>query len=419
MKTIYTPEGMQDILFNECHFKRNIEFDIRNHLRMCGYFEIATPTLEYYDVFTAGANTMDPNMMYKLTDKNGNLLVLRPDLTIPASRVCATKLNGLKPPIKIFYIGNVFRFNDSGGGKSNEFTQAGVEILGQDGCLADSEAIAQAIEISKNAGLKDFQIDIGHSEFFTGIMEEAGFNEKESEETRLLVEKKDFAGLEAMLNIRKITANTKKLILGLPQLFGDEEVLDKAAMYAGNEKSLKAIASLREILEILKDYNLREYVSIDLGMVGSLNYYTGTIFKGYTYGVGFPYLGGGRYDTLSGNYGKQIPATGFSLGINMLMKALNRQGIETPVLCCEAFIGCSTQNRKEAIEISNYFRKHNISAHLDISSLKEEEALEYAKNSGFSMVLYMKNDGTVRYVNFKNGSDSIIDYQEIAAWRLK
>ena len=417
MKQIYTPEGMQDILIEEGFNMRNMEADIRKHLRMCGYYEIITPTLEYYDVFTSGPNTMDSEMMYKLTDKNGQILVLRPDLTIPAARVFTTKIVGDKAmPKKLFYIGNVFRFNEVGGGKTNEFTQAGVEIMGQDGCLVDAEVIAKAIEISLLAGLENFQIDIGHSEFFIGIMEECGFSDKETEETRLLVEKKDFAGLELMLKTKGVNDNVGELVLSIPQLFGDATILDKAALYAHNEKSLNAIETLREILRILDDYKLSEYVSIDLGMVGSLKYYTGTIFKGYTYGVGFPYLGGGRYDTLTGNFGKKIPASGFSLGINILMKALIRQGMCGLAPSCDAFVGFVRKYRKEAIEISQFFRENNISTHLDISEYDEGAAVEFARNEGFKLFLYVREDGKVRYINFNNGVDRIIDYQDIIEW---
>lgn len=413
MKTIYTPDGVQDILIDECYTMRNIEDDIRKHLRLCGYNEILTPTLEYYDVFTSGANTMDNEMMFKLIDRDGNILVLRPDLTIPAARVFTTKLRNMCMPVKLFYIGNVFRLNDSGGGKTNEFTQAGIEIMGVHGCKADAEVIARAIEISLNAGLKDFQIDVGHSEFFTGIMEEVGFSEKETEDTRLLIEKKDFAELELLLEKRNVDQKMKELILGIPQMFGDIEVLDRAVRFAGNQKSLNAIAALREILSILDDYNLSNYVSIDLGMVGSLKYYTGTIFKGYTYGVGFPYLGGGRYDTLTGNFGEQIPATGFSMGVNILMKALSRQKVDYKRPVCDAFVGYSERYRQEAIEISNYFRQNNLAVHLDISGYDEEKAVAFAQKAGVRMLVFMKSDGTVRYINFNNSTDKILEYSEI------
>ena len=139
MKNIYTPYGVQDILKEEAFYMKNIEHIIRDHLRMNGFYEISTPSLEHYDLFTKASNPMDSSMMYKLTDKNGDLLVLRPDLTVPAARVMASKLQNEDIPQLLFYIGNVFRFDDAGGGKSNEFTQAGLEIMGQGGSFADSQ----------------------------------------------------------------------------------------------------------------------------------------------------------------------------------------------------------------------------------------------------------------------------------------
>jgi len=321
----YTPDGVQDTLFTECEMKRNIEHNFRMHFRSAGYREVETPTLEYFDVFSSGTGRIEQEMMYKFSDKDGRLLVLRPDLTIPAVRLYSTKIKNKEQPVKMFYIGNTFRSKEQGGGRFKEFTQAGAEIIGNSGATVDAEIISRAISMAKLAGLEDFLIDIGHVEFFKAIIEEAGFSENEGEEIRALVDCKDFTRLESLLNEKNLSADLHNLILSLPSLFGDVDILDKAEKFTENIRAVKAIEYLREVLAILTQKGFRNYVSIDLGLVSSLNYYTGIIFKGFTYGIGFPIISGGRYDTLVETYGEKACASGFSIGINMLMQALSSQ----------------------------------------------------------------------------------------------
>ncbi len=417
---LYTPDGVQDLLFDQCFLKRNMEQNIREHLRRGGYYELETPSLEFYDAFSSGAGIIEQEVMYKLVDQEGRLLVLRPDLTIPAARVYATKLKNAALPVKLFYIGNAFKYNAAGGGRSKEFTQAGLEIIGAPGAAADAEAIAEAILLAKAVGLEDFQIDIGQVEFFKGIVEEAGFNSEEREEIRQVVDRKDYAQLEHLLGQKSLPSHLYELLLGLPKLFGDTEVLDKAVLCARNERALRAIQNLREILTILEEYGLRQYVSIDLGMVNSLHYYTGTIFKGFTYGIGFPFLSGGRYDTLIGNFGDAAAATGFSLGLNLVMQALSRQGQESPDWHFDAFVGYQGSARKEAIRTASYFRELGISTRLDLSGFAEDEALEYAAASSCKMFVYLRSDETVRYCNFNKGTDTSFDFSTMmeGGWQL-
>jgi len=409
----YTPDGVQDILFDECYKKRNLENKIRLIFRNSGYSEIETPSIEFYDVFSAGVDAIQQENMFKFFDKDGRILVLRSDMTIPSARVYATKLKERKLPVRIFYIGNSFNYSDVGGGRSKEFTQAGVEILGVSGPKADAEVIATAVMAIKASGLDNFQIDIGQANFFKGIIEEAGFDSSESEEIRKLVDKKDFVGIEQMLESKDLSSELKELILGLPGYFGSVEVLDRAAIITKNEKSLNAIDNLRQILKILDDYGVSKYISIDLGMVNSLNYYTGIIFKGFTFDVGFPILSGGRYDTLIENYGEKCAATGFSLGINMLMMAISRQKICADNFETDLYITYSNDYRKEALKLVNYFRGVNKSVELDITCKGEQSAKEYATLSGCKALICVRDCSTVMLTDLVTEKEEILSYNEV------
>lgn len=384
---IYTPEGMQDILFERCFFKRNLENGIRQLFLQSGYMEVETPTVEFYDVFSGCQNLIPQEDMFKFTDPQGRILVLKPDMTIPVARVAATKLKENLWPVKVFYISNTFSYNEMGGGKQKEYTQAGVEVLGISSPEADAELISLAIQALKRAGIDEFQIDIGQVDFFRGLMEQSGLSESETEEVRELIDKKDFVGVEQLVNRHAIADELKELILNLPRYFGSTDVIDELARKNVSGKALKALDYLKRVLAILNDWGFGDHVSVDLGMVQSLNYYTGIVFRGFTYGVGYPVLSGGRYDSLVQRFGKDCPATGFSLGINMIMTALERQNKLPELPQGGYYIIYHKDARKKAFSVLNELRGKGEIAELDISSMDIDRAKVYAEKKGIDKIL--------------------------------
>jgi len=394
--SLYTPEGMQDILFERCHVKRNLENQLRQLFLNSGYREIETPSVEFYDVFSGDQSLIPQEGMFKFTDQQGRLLVLRPDMTIPIARIAATKLKENLWPVKCCYIGNTFSYNELGGGKQKEYTQAGVEILGIKSPEADAELITLAVKALQLAGIEEFQIDIGQVDFFRGLMEQSGLTPLEAEEIRELIDTKDFVGVEHLVNRHKIPPELKELILNLPRYFGSKELIDDLQKKNVSGKALQALEYLKKVLEILGDWGLDQYVSLDLGMVQSMNYYTGIVFRGFTYGVGFPVLSGGRYDNLLQRFGRDCPATGFSLGVNMILMALERQKKLPEIRTGGTFILYRPEGRKKAYALFNELRQKGFAAELDISGMDAEKARSYAKARGISKIIIVENDVAFR-----------------------
>lgn len=393
---IYTPDGVQDILYEECHLKRNMEQKFRTLFRSCGYNELETPTIEFYDVFASDEGAMPQENMFKFFDQQGRILVLRPDITVPIARITATKCREAAYPLRFSYIGNVFRYNDFGGGKQNEFTQAGIEVLGVSTPESDAEVISIAINALKASGLESFQVDIGQVEFFKGLMEETGLSEEKTSQVRMLIDRKDHVGLEEFLNRCDIREDLKKLICDLPGFFGSADVIDRVEALKVNKRSREALENMRQVLKILEDYGLGQYVSVDLGMLRGLDYDTGIIFRGFTYGVGFPILTGGRYDRLVGEFGKDCPATGFSLGINLIMMALQRQktAVEKPET--DSLVCYSDKGRKTAFELCDELRRQGLVVELDIANSSPEAAKKYAAAKNIGGVISIVDEDTVK-----------------------
>ncbi len=376
---IYTPDGMQDILFERCYEKRILENKLRNLFLHSGYREIETPTVEFFDVFSGDSSLIPQESMFKFTDQQGRILVLKPDMTIPVARIVATRLKDNLWPVKCCYIGNAFSFNELGGGKQKEYTQAGVEILGIKSPEADAELVALAIQSLRLSGLEEFQIDIGQVDFFRGLMEDSGLTTIETEEVRELIDTKDFVGVEQLVNRHSIPKELKEIILNLPGYFGSTELIEALMNKNISGKARKALEYLKEVLAILDDWGYGDFVSVDLGMVQSMNYYTGIVFRGFTYDVGFPVLSGGRYDNLISKFGKDCPATGFSLGVNMIMTALERRKKLSDYPKGGCLVMYYPKGRKKAFSIVSELRKKNVTVEVDISKMNIEEAKQYAK----------------------------------------
>ncbi len=396
---IYTPDGVSDILFDACARKRTIEADVRSLFALSGYREIETPTLEFYDVFGGDNALLRQEQMYKFSDAQGRLMVLKPDMTIPVARVAATQLKDPVWPVKCFYIGNTFSADEIGGGRQNEFTQAGIEILGTNTPEADAEVIFTAVQAVLASGLKDFQIDVGQVEFFRGIMEESGLTTDEIEEMRLLIDRKDFVAVEELVAAHEMPLSLKALLLDLPKLFGSKEIIQRLEGMEIGQRAADALKSLKSVLEILEDRGVSSYVSVDLGMVQSLNYYTGIVFRGYTYGVGFPILSGGRYDNLVSRFGLDCPATGFSMGINLLLMAMERQHLKSQMSAEGVLVCYESGSRRLAMIFCESLRCEGRMAEMDIlgecDAMGVDRRVTYAKRRGYAQVSLVKTDGTV------------------------
>ena len=405
---IYTPEGVKDQLPNNCYLKRNLEGTLRQFFLGYGFDEIETPVIEFYDTFYLTMNSMKQEEMFKLIDSRGRLLVLRPDMTIPTARMVATKMADRTTPQQYFYIGDCFRFNEAGGGRLNEFTQLGCEMLGANGPKADAQLIVTAIQALLETGLTDFQIDIGQVEFFKGLMAKAGIVGDELEEIRKLIDSKDFIGLKLILDQTDMDDEIKKIALNLPSLFGSFDILDRLESLDLNEMSRNALKNLREIMSVIDNFGFAKYVSIDLGMVPSLDYYTGIIFKGFTHSVGFPIISGGRYDNLVEEFGKSMSATGFSIGINMVMDAIQRQKIVTENPVVDVFVIYNEESGKAAFEYANTLRDEGMRVRMDISNFDREQAIKYCKANDITSLCDVQSADRIVMTNVKTNKEEVL-----------
>jgi ATP phosphoribosyltransferase regulatory subunit len=412
---LHTPEGVRDIYSGECARKTAVEEKIRKVFHLYGYEDIETPIFEFFDIFKKERGSVGTQEMYKFFDRYNNTLVLRPDMTPSIARCVAKYDMDETGPLRFSYLGPTFINRASYQGRLNEVTQTGVELIGDDSSDADAEMIAMVIDALKASGLREFQVELGQVEFYRGLVEEAGLDEETQEELRELIEMKNYFGVEELLNAQTMPEHLKKVILKLPELFGDITQIRLARTMTQNERALKAIDRLEKVQEILDTYGLGDYVSYDLGMLSKYSYYTGIIFKAYTYGTGEYLVTGGRYDKLLVQFGKDTPAVGFAIVIDQLMLALSRQKIETPVSRVNTIILYEASARKHSILLASYFRGRQIPVQLIRMRAGQEleNYYEYASRRSIRNVLFLKDDGEqVSIHDMVNGTTDTIAFSD-------
>ncbi|ROR29336.1 ATP phosphoribosyltransferase regulatory subunit [Mobilisporobacter senegalensis] len=408
-KILHTPEGVRDIYNSECQRKLLLENNMHQVMSLYGFKDIQTPTFEFFDIFNKERGTIASKEMYKFFDRDGNTLVLRPDITPSIARCAAKYYKDEKLPIRLCYTQNTFINNTSYQGKLKETTQLGAELINDDTVEADAEMIALTISCLLDAGLKEFQLEIGQADFFKGLAEEAKFEEEEVEQLRILIENKNLFGVEALVSSKDITKELKEVFLQLPKLFGNIENLISAKTMTKNERALKAIERLEELYDILVTYGYGDYVTFDLGMLSKYNYYTGIIFRAYTYGTGDAIATGGRYDNLVRQFGKDAPAIGVAIVTNQLMIALSRQKIEIPIEDRNTLILYETDYRSFAINLATHFRNDGMNVELLLKNPVHDiqDYMNYGKVHGIGGVLYIKEDNLIKVIDLQ--TDTIKD----------
>ena len=346
---LHTPEGVRDIYGKEYARKQELKERFRRIFGCFGYQGIQTPSFEFFDIFNRERGSVASRDMFKFFDREGNTLVLRPDMTPAIARSAAKYYHREELPVRLFYIGNTFVNNSRYQGRLFETTQAGAEQIGDASVEADAEMVAMAVSALKEAGLTEFQVDIGQVDFFNGLVEEAGLSQEVEDELRLRIEAKNFFSVEDYLQEQNLSPSLTNAFLRLPQLFGNTDCLSEAETLTANPKSRRALQRLRELYRILTEYGVEPYISFDLGMLGKYQYYTGLIFRIFTYGTGEPLGGGGRYDNLIKQFGQDAPAVGFSVSLDHLMLAMSRRQIEIPLAERPLLVAADKEARDEAV----------------------------------------------------------------------
>ena len=383
-----TPYGTRDLLPRDAAEMRHMENMLSSLFRSWGYDEVVTPTIEHLE--TLAPRVQEENALFMLLGNQNKILALRNEMTTPIARLVSSRLKDAPVPLKLSYIGNVFRVEQTQMGRQCEFHQAGVELMGSERPAADAEIISLAISSVLACGIKDFQIHMGQVDFLDGLLSYFEIDEQRQREIKSAIERHNFVLMDSLIDALPLSEQDRGILKELPLLNGREELLRRLYDFPRNEQSRRAIDNLAEIYALLKSYGVADYVRFDLGIIRDFNYYTGMVFEGYSPGLGFPLCGGGRYDRLLTEYGHPMSATGFALGMERILLTLDRQGIQIPSVSRDVYIGYAEQSIGEAIRRAMELRQAGKIVELGLKGQSYEEAEFSREARGYAALEYFQ-----------------------------
>ena len=385
---LQVPYGTRDVLPGEAAARRQMEDRICGLFTLWGYDEVATPTFEYLDTFAGTGQPGDG--AFKFFDRKDSILMLRTDMTAPIARLVATRMRKDRGVKRLSYRAQLFRYEEAQAGRQCEFTQCGIEMMGASGAAADAEVIALAVTTLLEAGLRSFNITLGQMEFINGLIEAAALTDDQAKKIKHCLIKRNAAGLQEAVEEASIPEQLAYIFKELLFLHGGPELLEDMQKRVLSRRCWNALENLREIYELAKSYGVAKYMSFDLGLTRSLDYYTGMLFEGYAAGMGYSLIGGGRYDNMMQRFGEPCPATGFALGIDRIALTLERQGSQIASRPETVLVAYGERKVTEAIRLASRLRGEGKRTKLASRSMTKTEAQQAVNENHCDALRYVE-----------------------------
>jgi ATP phosphoribosyltransferase regulatory subunit len=312
------PPGVQCFYGAEARLRRFVEGEIAAVFRGWSYEEVLLPLFDYLDVFARAGGESFSHRIYRFIGRDGEVLALRPDFTALVAKVAASRLRDRPLPLRLFYSGEVLRYEPPRAGRQEELYQIGLEHVGN-GLAADVEVLLVALEALDRLGIRESVLTLGHAGFVSGLLADAETPFERRQDCLEAMGRRDTHALR-----RLVPGESGERLAEAVRLSGRLDVLDQAQQLSQNDEGLAGLDRLRAIARELDRLGLADRVQFDLGEVRDLAYYTGMTFEIHAPGAGLELGAGGRYDRLLANFGWPRPAVGFSLSLDRLAALAGR-----------------------------------------------------------------------------------------------
>jgi len=371
---INIPRGTRDFSPDEMLKRRHVENRIRNIFQNFGYREVQTPTFEHLELFTLKSGEEIIEEIYVFKDKGNRDLALRPELTAPVIRLYVEKMQMEPKPLKLFYIGNCYRYDRPQRGRYREFTQVGCELIGPDTPEAYAELIYLAYTLLKNIGIKNIVLRLGNLDIVYAFLENMGVRKNQFRELMHLIDKSRFYELEKKLYEMRVAKNKIKMFkefLKCDNINKVEEFIETTA-----------VKRFKEVVDFLKIFGINEF-EIDMKIVRGIDYYKGVVFEidAPILGAEKQLCGGGEYELVPLFGGKEVSTAGFAIGFDRAIIALEEEGYSFPEQKIDVYvIPVNEKMLKNAIKIVNMLRENNIAADIDLMRRGLTKSLKYASS---------------------------------------
>jgi len=409
---IQRPRGTRDFGPTEMAKRRKVESAMRDACHRFGFGEVVTPTFETSELFTLRSGPGIIDEMYVFKDKGDREMALRPEITASVVRFFVNDLSTQPRPLKLYYVGNCFRYENPQSGRYREFFQIGAELIGSKNPETDAEVIALAVNILRAAGLEDFVVRIGHIGILKSMIKDEIKDEKLAADVLRLLDKEDFDAMGELFDARMLPRGLFDKIVAYADVKGDITVLN-------NLDKSEATDHIRDIFEVLKIYGIED-CQVDLGIVRGLDYYTGMVFEidAPRLGAEKQVLGGGSY-TLSELFGGEpVFSTGFAIGIDRAILAIEAERpIGLPPAVDAYVVPAKDDMRKYALGIVARLRSQGLKADIDLMRRNMSKNLKYASAIGARFAVIVGEDEmakrSVTLRNMKTGEQTLVLADEV------
>jgi len=387
------PAGVRDWLPHELARKREVEWQMRAVFGRWAYEEVQTPMIERYDVLERGLGEETAELLFQFNDRRSTALALRPEMTTPIARLVSTRMREQPLPLRLAYVAPVFRYYEQPQeGRMRELTQAGAELIGAAGVDADAETLFMAIEAMDEIGLRDARFDINDARVIDGLLDGVGLDGAAAHQAKQALRRRNLVALAGF-------ERPALLEFGLRR--GGRETIDAARAVCRTAESLAALDDLATLLQRAELLGYAGRVHVDFSLLRDLEYYTGLQFEGYVEEIGFALCGGGRYDSLLPKLGFEVPAVGWTAGVERLLIALERRGkhVARRRHRIDVLVAGSDVVAARERDAGNVVRYAG-------SQLSDAELVEEARAYGIPRVLIARN-GNVREVRVGPRTDEL------------
>lgn len=382
------PLGMRDSfpLINE---KKERVRDIgRRFFQSRGFDFIKTPTVEYYETI-GKASAIPDSSLFKLVDRQGETLVLRPDMTTPIVRVATSKLLKEQIPLRLAYFANVFRAQEHEGGRPAEFEQMGVELIGDDSVYADAEMIITASEFVQELGIDSYRLTVGHAGLLQSILTQLTQSEEQVKELRKLLVEKNMVGFEDAVRTFGLSNQDEQRFIEFIGQASNVQSIQQLRPFIDetNDAQVTMFSYLNDLSSLLENAGLSKMITYDLTLTSEMTYYTGMLFEVFASGSGFAIGNGGRYDGLLQAFNSDVGATGFGLRVDRLLEVMTTTTICEP----HTLIFFDSANYAKAVHKAIKLRNQGIRTTIQYKeSVEDQEAFQ----ANFSdVVCLIEGDG--------------------------
>ena len=422
------PRGTRDFLFDEMRKRKESESTLRNIFESYGYQEIKTPLFEELKLFTTKSGEEIVDQLYNFKDKSDRDLTLRPEITAPVARLYINELQKTSTkPIKLYYYGSCFRYERPQKGRFRQFWQFGCELIGAKTPQGEAEVIALCSDSINALGITTADVNINHLGIIRGLFKHFNISTETQREIMVVIDKGDKDLLiESLSGKNPVIDNDElnQILLKLIDLVGDKSILSEVEeLIKPYDEPQEALNELKELIELLESFKVDNY-TLNLGVARGLDYYTGIVFEIYVPELGAQkqICGGGSYSLIKVFGGEEVESTGFALGFDRLMNAIEEltDAEELPSHLDVYVAPISAEVRPKAYEITQILRKEGIKTDVDLNGKKFKKLMNYADKIKVPKIIIIgandlsENKVTVKDMN--SGNQELIDIDNLLAY---